>query len=82
MPKEIINDARQGTKHDSFTTHFAKVGWDRELGLVDIATLEGGDVDEPTRARKGYFVQLDRDGVNQLIRTLRRARDAAYGSDA
>lgn len=27
-------------------------------------------------------IQLDRDGVNQAIRTLRRARDRAYGADA
>lgn len=30
----------------------------------------------------GVFMTLDRDGVNRLIRSLRKARDAAYGSDA
>lgn len=28
------------------------------------------------------YIQLDRNGINRLIRTLRKARDAAYGSDA
>lgn len=30
---------------------------------------------------RGWYCQLDRDGINRLIRTLRRARDAAYGKD-
>lgn len=30
----------------------------------------------------GLWSSLDRDGVNQLIRTLRRARDGAFGADA
>lgn len=29
----------------------------------------------------GWFVQLDRDGINQLIRHLREARNQAYGRD-
>lgn len=28
------------------------------------------------------YIQLDRAGLNRLIRTLRKARDAAFGSDA
>lgn len=30
----------------------------------------------------GWYCHLDRAGVNRLIRTLRKARDAAYGADA
>lgn len=29
----------------------------------------------------GVWLTLDRPGINRLIRTLRRARDAAYGRD-
>lgn len=29
----------------------------------------------------GHYVQLDRKGINQLIRVLRRARDQAFGRD-
>lgn len=30
----------------------------------------------------GWYVTLDRDGINRLIRKLRVARDAAFGTDA
>lgn len=30
----------------------------------------------------GWYVDLDREQINRLIRVLRRARDAAYGADA
>jgi hypothetical protein len=30
----------------------------------------------------GIFVDLDRDGINRLIRALRKARDQAFGADA
>lgn len=33
---------------------------------------------EPT----GWYVDLNREQINRLIRVLRRARDAAYGPDA
>lgn len=32
-------------------------------------------------ARSGHYVQLDRTTINELIRTLRRARDQAFGRD-
>lgn len=35
-------------------------------------------VDSP---HPGWFVQLDRAGINNLIRNLRKARDEAYGRD-
>lgn len=31
--------------------------------------------------RDGFYVTMDRDGINRLIRNLRRARDQAYGRD-
>ena len=39
---------------------------------------------DPSREmpRDGVFTGLDRAGVNRLIRALRKARDAAFGSDA
>lgn len=30
----------------------------------------------------GWYVDLDREGINRFIRLLRRARDNAYGADA
>lgn len=32
-------------------------------------------------AEDGYHVEMDRRGLNDLIRKLRRARDAAFGKD-
>lgn len=55
------------------------VGWSRrkyvEVGVarLNIAT---------EWVEEGTFTSLDRDGVNRLIRTLQKARDAAFGKDA
>jgi len=61
-----------------------KVGWSKK-GLVDgyvqVAVIldRGGVADPDVYAEHS---QMDRDGINHLIRTLRRARDAAFGADA
>ena len=60
---------------------FLELGWDR-AGFVHVAALAGGDYDEPNHPRPGYSVQLDRSGINRLIRDLRKARDQAFGADA
>lgn len=68
----------------------AEVGWQRD-GHVQIATtnahspftMGSGDTpDDPEELFYGWHVTLDRDGINKLIKDLRRARDAAYGADA
>lgn len=41
---------------------------------------DAGDPDSPGGAT-GLWSTLDRAGVNRLIRTLRHARDAAFGRD-
>lgn len=60
----------------------AIVGWSRETGHVeigvnalDVSTQNGSD-------GAGMYATFDREGLNRLIRTLRKARDAAFGSDA
>lgn len=35
-----------------------------------------------TDESNGWFLDLDRERINRLIRVLRRARDAAFGADA
>lgn len=42
----------------------------------------GDDDTGPRPYVTGAHVSLDRDGVNRLIRVLRRARDAVFGKDA
>lgn len=55
------------------------VGWSRnryvEIGTATFEVSTEG-------VQSGHFVSLDREGCNQLIRSVRRARDAAFGRDA
>lgn len=85
MPKEII----YGTVLDGFTI---KVGWDRDSNIQVASLADEGEKrvrdilaaeerDPTGRVFDGWYVTLDRDGVNKLIRTLRRARDQAFGRD-
>lgn len=76
MPKEIIRS------HDENNPVIVHVGWNPN-GEVQIATLNPL-VEEPTpgSSERGWYGTYDRNGLNELIRTLRRARDAAYGADA
>lgn len=86
MPKEMIN-----SKFDATT--YAQVGWSKESGHVQLGVLDPGTrlaiverdairLENPEEIEGGWFIQLDRNGINRLIRTLRKARDQAYGADA
>jgi hypothetical protein len=57
------------------------VGWSSEAGHVQVATLTRDTVSKETR-QEGVYIDLDRRGINDLIRHLRRARDQAFGRDA
>jgi hypothetical protein len=93
MPKQMIYPLPNpdGTDAD----RRVEVGWSRER-YVQVATTTlqpGADRDrdfidgsgtetEPVKpAWDGQFVDLDRHQINELIRTLRRARDQAFGRD-
>lgn len=88
MPKDKVYD--QSELFD------VEVGWspnhDVQIGLVthsgvsiaewlaSAVVASGGDMAQlPTF--DSLWASLDRAGINRLIRTLRRARDSAYGSD-
>lgn len=81
MPKETIHD-----KHATEPGVCAsiEVGWGRDSGHVQLGTIVLDVADQRVKdvTRDGMYVQLDRDGINRLIRSLRKARDAAFGSDA
>lgn len=55
------------------------VGWTRgnfvEVGVASFDVSKEQPAD-------GAFIHLDRDAINRVIRSLRKARDAAYGADA
>jgi hypothetical protein len=48
-------------------------------GAVHVA--EGAEAERRHLWGQGFYVNLDRKGVNALIRHLRRARDQAFGRD-
>ena len=58
-----------------------KVGWTKDLAHVEIAVVHHRD-GASDRDPDCWHSQFDRDGLNRLIRTLRRARDDAFGADA
>lgn len=73
---EAARGANEGGKWYQRGVH---VGWTKGRYVeVGVATFD------PSREMPtgGVFMSLDRDGCNRLIRSLRKARDAAYGSDA
>lgn len=79
MPKEVIYDkfGPQLTNGDPklFTVN---VGWSLG-GDVQVATVD--DSEPLGTVKSGLYVTLDRDGINRLIKALRKARDQAYGKD-
>lgn len=86
MPKEYIEDRYASDDDDAVANGSptrVRVGWSREAEHVEIATIAPDEMTlRPTPEGNGWFVQLDRGGLNRLIRTLRKARDQAYGQDA
>lgn len=91
MPKEFIHNAYFGqtaqvVNPDGTETPTAidssviKIGWGRDSNHCEIAIV--ADPDSDTAEFEARHSQLDRAAINRLIRTLRKARDAAFGSDA
>lgn len=88
MPKEMI--------HQPEAPFSVEVNWHRDANVVQIASVTRPVVgnaplplaelvdkwdDETKELATGLFCTLDRHQVNRLIRTLRRARDQAFGRD-
>lgn len=87
MPKEIVHgDAPFGPDDDPLEVA-TEVRWSRETEHVQIATVlrnrsTGENQDLAGRdVCGGMFCTLDRRGINDMIRYLRRARDQAFGRD-
>lgn len=79
MPKELIygpRGASAGTTEPRLSVQWSR---DRE---VQIGTIAPEDARlSPTPEGNGWFLTLDRAGINKTIRALRRARDQAFGRD-
>lgn len=83
MPKEVIYSKYHGS-NDS-PEPVTEVRWTREHGYVQVATTmpDGHPFPvDPTPEGNGWFATLNRENINHLIRTLRKARDQAFGADA
>lgn len=48
---------------------------------IKTRTAEGEDALRRKIWADGFYVTMERDGINKLIRNLRRARDQAFGRD-
>lgn len=76
MPKEYtdctVSDCR------------AEVSWSHVSagGHVQLATVNPSIEETDESGARGWYVTLDRDQINRIIRHLRTARDAAFGRDA
>ena len=55
-----------------------EIGWHRDYPGVFLTMIMN---DPATTVDRVSGIELDRSGINRLIRTLRRARDATYGAD-
>lgn len=94
MPKEVV---RSRHEVDDGAGPYVRLGWSKDAEVVELGTAvpegegrlqlkstdpadEGwGNVEGIEDV--GWFVQLDRPGINRLIRLLRQARDQAFGRD-
>lgn len=88
MPKETVYGDQHPAGPDDQRVPVVEVLWNREGGYVQIVSKatdpHGGRYvgESPdTHFTDGMYVDLDRRGINQLIRNLRRARDQAFGRD-
>lgn len=88
MPKELIysRETLTGDPGTAVVEHIA-VGWTKnrtvQLGVINgpkaQIMVDGKPLEE---GLAGLWMDLDRDGCNRLIQSVRKARDAAYGPDA
>lgn len=79
---DVVVDEQTGATEKHLIENTAlKVGWSRDCH-VELAIVDCKDGSFETGSFEAQHMQLDRAGINRIIRTLRRARDAAFGSDA
>jgi len=92
MPKEKVNPSIIGSWYTEVSWRREPADGAGK-GHVQVATVnpyspfefpekDAGDHFEPGERFDGWRLTFDRDGLNRLIRVLRKARDAAFGADA
>jgi hypothetical protein len=73
----IVGDGEEVTLH-KMDDDAIKLGWTKEGMHVGLAIV---DTEKDPEGFESRHINLDRAGINRLIRFLRRARDDAYGRD-
>lgn len=95
MPKEYVHDIDYGRTYrteapDGKTGETinmgekaAMIGWMKDPGgaPVSIAIVDRGE-DPDGMAETVAYLNLDRQGLNRMIKVLQAARNGAYGKDA
>ena len=90
MPKESVYGSQDPFETDGPGVSIVEVRWGRETGDVQVVSKAVRRADlgplvesDPGSIHytNGFYVDLDRRGINDLIRHLRRARDQAFGRD-
>ena len=77
MPKEVIHDDTVYADGNS-SPLAVELGWGtNEYVQIASVNLQA----ERFTPEAGFYVDLNRPMINRLIKTLRRARDGAYGVD-
>jgi hypothetical protein len=86
MPKETVYGDQLPFGEDNPGRSQVEVSWGG--GVVQVVTkcVHGATGDrlsdgEGIHYTDGFYVDLNRKGINELIRNLRKARDRAYGRD-
>ena len=84
MPKEAVYGEPLTVENATDEQPIVEVRWSRETGDMQIVTRVKEyevSLDALPSCKYGMYVTIDRRGVNDLIRHLRRARDQAFGRD-
>jgi hypothetical protein len=90
MPKELVYSDTYPYSTTEPARSVVDIRWSRESSHVQIATRCVDASTEATykneefstlSAADGWYLDLDRRAINELIRKLRRARDQAFGRD-
>ena len=83
LPKEIVRGCHPviGTPDEVQVEGLVQVTWGIEQEYVQVVTLRRDATTLESNSDEAIHVDVDRRGINDLIRNLRRARDQAYGRD-
>lgn len=83
MPREYVIGSEPilvGSQGEVEVEGLVQVLWHASLEHVQVSTVTRATITHDT-IEEGVHINLNRQGINDLIRHLRRARDKAFGKD-